>query len=256
MADSGTAVDGAIQLDAAMGPPADGASDAISVGSDAHFNVGDAAIDGSVAAVLNGYQLLDPCDLTNYAIVASPAATCPQLLAVRNQHHTLTFGGDPNIIYSVTLRVRGIFERYWYTGGQLDPTSKVFYTGGVPTIGGYASACKNLTSSLPIPIPPEINPTDNCWNGFNMVAMMVSQPKQHYFLNYTADRVVDRPPHAVYNHDYTATVQIQGNATIDFYIIGSDEHECYNHSTLVPGVTTTPSPYIGDFMQFDVVSVQ
>jgi len=48
---------------------------------------------------------------------------------------------------------------------------------------------------------------------------------------------------------------MQGQATLDFYIIGSDEHQCYNHDKVIDGVTLTSSPYIGEFLQFDVLKV-
>jgi hypothetical protein len=211
--------------------------------------------DSAAAAVLDKYQLLDPCDLSSYKVEASAGAVCPQTTAVKNQHVSLQFGGDAALTYDVTLHVRGIMEHYWFTGGTLDPTSKTFYTGGVPTVGGYSSACKNKTSELPFTLPTELSPTDNCWNGFNMFALAVSEPKTHYFLNYTTDKIVDRPPHAVYSDDYTVTIPIKGQAKLDFYVVGSDEHECYNHNQVISGVTLTSSPYIGEFVQFDVTKV-
>jgi hypothetical protein len=228
-----------------------GASNAGSGGSSG----ANAADDAAALAPLNGYQLLDPCDLTNYQVQSDPGAVCPQLDSVKNQHVMRKLAGDPNVTYNVTLRVRGIVERYWYEGGTLDPVSKVFYTGGVPTVGGLASACKNKASELPFQLPPEVSPSDGCFNGFNVFAMTVSAPKQHFYLNYTADKSGDRPPHAVYSQDYTVTIAMQGQATLDFYIIGSDEHQCYNHDKVIDGVTLTSSPYIGNFLQFDVVKV-
>lgn len=219
-------------------------------------NAGTSPVDDSAAlAPLNGYQLLDPCDLTTYKVESGAGAVCPQLNAVKNQHVMRKLAGDPSVTYDVKLRVRGIVERYWYEGGTLDPVSKVFYTGGVPTVGGYASACKNKASELPFQLPADVSPTDGCFNGFNVFAMMVSEPKQHFYLNYTTDKVDDRPPHAVYSQDYTVTIPMQGQATLDFYIIGSDEHQCYNHDQVIEGVTLTSSPYIGEFLQFDVISV-
>jgi len=53
---------------------------------------------------------------------------------------SVQFGGDAATTYDVTLRVRGVMEGYWYSGGVLDPKSKTFYTGGVPTIGGFSTA--------------------------------------------------------------------------------------------------------------------
>ncbi len=210
--------------------------------------------DRAAAAVLDEYQLLDPCQ-SNYKAVGTPGDVCPQDTAVKNQAIPLQFAGDAAVTYNVTLHVRGIMEGYWYSGGVLDATSMTFYTGGVPTIGGYGSACKNKTSELPFSLPVEITPSDNCWNGFNMFALTVSAPKQHYYLNYTAKKDNDRPPHAVYPSDYTVTIPIQGQAKLEFYIVGSDEHECYNFNQQPSGVATTPSPYIGEFVQFDVVSV-
>jgi len=213
------------------------------------------ADDTAALAPLNGYQLLDPCDLTTYKVESDPGAVCPQLNAVKNQHVTQKIAGDASVTYDVTLRVRGIVERYWYEGGTLDPVSNVFYTGGVPTVGGFASAQKNKVSELPFPLPTEISPTDGYFNGFNVFAMTVSAPKQHFYLNYTADKNGDRQPHAVYSQDYTVTIQMQGQASLDFYIIGSDEHQCYNHDKVIDGVTLKSSPYIGEFLQFDVVKV-
>jgi hypothetical protein len=213
------------------------------------------ADDTAALAPLNRYQLLDPCDMTNYKVQPDPAAVCPQLDSVKNQHVSKKIAGDANVTYDVTLRVRGVVERYWYEGGTLDPVSKVFYTGGVPTVGGFASACKNKASELPFQLPAEVTPKDGCFNGFNVFAMTVSEPKQHFYLNYTADKSGDRPPHAVYSTDYTVKIQMKGQATLDFFIIGSDEHQCYNHDKIIEGVTLTSSPYIGNFLQFDVVQV-
>jgi hypothetical protein len=236
---------GAINLGGGGGAAAAGTSQGGSAGG---------ADDLAAAAVLNQYHLLDPCQ-ASYKAVATPGDVCPQDNAVKNQHISLSFGGEAAVTYDVTLHVRGIMEGYWYSGGTLDATSKTFYTGGVPTIGGYSSACKNKTSTLPFTLPAEITPSDNCWNGFNMFALTVSAPKSHYYLNYTADKNGDRPPHAVYTDDYTVTIPIQGQAKLDFYIVGSDEHECYNFNKVLAGVTLPSSPYVGDFAQFDVVSV-
>jgi hypothetical protein len=192
-----------------------GASNAGSGGSSG----ANAADDAAALAPLNGYQLLDPCDLTNYQVQSDPGAVCPQLDSVKNQHVMRKLAGDPNVTYNVTLRVRGIVERYWYEGGTLDPVSKVFYTGGVPTVGGLASACKNKASELPFQLPPEVSPSDGCFNGFNVFAMTVSAPKQHFYLNYTADKSGDRPPHAVYSQDYTVTIAMQGQAILQFDVV-------------------------------------
>lgn len=216
----------------------------------------DAAADVEALKPLDGFQILDPCDLTNYAVSPDPGAVCPQKDGVKNQHVTVKLAGEASLTYVVSLRVRGVVERYWYEGGSLDETSKVFYVGGVPTVGGFASACKNQASSLPFALPAAMAPEDGCFNGFNVYGMRVSAPEQHYFLNYTADKDNDRPPHAVYAQDYTVTIEAKGQAVLDFYVIGSDEHQCYNHTHVLDGVQLPMSPYIGQFLQFDVVGVQ
>jgi hypothetical protein len=215
----------------------------------------DPAADRAAFAALDGFQILDPCDLTGYAVQADPGAVCPQKDDVKNQHVSVHVAGAAGVSYLVNLRVRGIVERYWYDGGALDPVSKVFYTGGMPTVGGFASACKNMASSLPFALPAVLTPSDGCFNGFNVFAMSVSAPPQHFFLNYTTDKNGDRPPHAVYAQDYSVTVEVQGQATLDFFVIGSDEHECYNHDQVIDGVQLSSSPYIGEFLQLNVVSV-
>ncbi len=215
-------------------------------------------VDADMAALapLNRFQLLDPCDLTSYQIEPGPGAVCPQRDDVKNQHVSVQLSGDASVTYVVTLRVRGVVERYWYEGGSLDPVSQVFYTGGRPSIGDYPSACKNQASQLPFELPAALSPEDGCFNGFNVFAMSVSAPAQHFFLNYTADKDGDRPPHAVYEQDYTVSVEMQGQARLDFYVIGSDEHQCYNHSEIIEGVSLPSSPYIGEFLQFDVMGVK
>jgi hypothetical protein len=234
------------------------------------------------AAVLDGFALLKPC--------FSPPASCAGCTcdenasnilssgaAPENQHLTKQFGGDLAVTYNVKLRVVGVAERYWYTGGALDPIGKVFYTGGLPTIhsaqapnlnlGAGQGACKihppqtdGAPSSFPIPFtaPPEVGPADNCYNGFNIFAMTVSSPKQSYFLNYTTDfDGVDRQPHAVYQTDYTVTIPIAGQAKIDFYVIDGDHHQVANTTMTVSNVKNTQikQPYLGNFLELEVADV-
>jgi hypothetical protein len=243
-------------LAGSAGGGAGGASGSPTMQGDAGSGLPDTTSDATAMKALDGFQLLDPCDLSNYQVEPGPGAVCPQKNDVKNQHVSLQVGGDANVTYVVGLRVRGIVERYWYEGGTLDATSHVFYVGGVPTIGGYASACKNHTSELPFTLPQGMAPTDGCLNGFNVFGMRVSAPESHYFLNYTTDKDGDRPPHAVYSQDYSVSIEVRGQATFDFYVVGSDEHQCYNHTQIVDGVELPMSPYIGEFLQFDVLSVK
>lgn len=55
---------------------------------------------------------------------------CEETAASENQHITEQFGGDPSGTYFVKVRVAGVAERYWHSGGARDQASKAFYTGG------------------------------------------------------------------------------------------------------------------------------
>ena len=218
------------------------------------------------AMVLNGFTLIKPCNDNVWG------CCCNEDPKYKNQHITKTFGGDPNVTYNVKLRIAGVAERYWYSGGTLDPVSKLFYTGGLPTVNGpppgttkRPSACKIQPPTTDGPpnnfalgftVPPEVNPSDGCFNGFNIFAMTVSSPKKSYYLNYTQDfDGTDRQPHACYENDYTITIPIMGQAQLDFYVIDGDHHQVANTGTqMVPNVKTA-QPYHGNFLEFAVLDV-
>ena len=265
------------------GAPAGGGSAGGASGGGSGGGGAGAQVDPRAAAqVLDAFALLKPC-------FSSPAScagcTCDENasnilnsgVAPENQHITKLFGGDVALTYNVMLRVAGVSERYWYSGGSLDATSKVFYTGGLPTIHSAQAPNKGLAAgqgackihppqtdgapyNLPLPftVPPAVAPADGCYNGFNIFAMTVSSPKQTYFLNYTADfDNVDRQPHAVYKTDYTVTIPIVGQATIDFYVIDGDHHQVANTTMTVPNLKNTQikQPYSCTFLELEVVDV-
>ena len=247
----------------------------------AGVDAGDAsAADPRMAAdVLDGFALLKPCfsapgSCAGCTCDENPSNILSSGVAPENQHISKQFGGDAGAVYNVKLRVAGVAERYWYAGGTLDSTSKVFYTGGLPTIhsaqapnnnlGAGQGACKihppqtNGNYPIPFTVPPEVAPADGCYNGFNIFAMTVSSPKQSYFLNDTTDfDGVDRQPHAVYKTDYTVTIPIAGQATIEFYVIDGDHHQVANTNMTVPNVKNTQikQPYVGNFLELEVVDV-
>lgn len=234
---------------------------------------GSAADPRAAAEVLSGFAILKPCK--NWKPSGMPNngdCCCEEEPASENQHVTKQFGGDPQKTYSVKLRIAGVAERYWYDGGQLDAASQLFYTGGLPTIHSTSApntglspgqgACKihppetDGQYALPFTVPPEIKPQDGCYNGFNIFALTVSAPKQSYYLNYTTDYDhIDRQPHSVYKNDYTITIQIQGQAQLDFYTIDGDHHQVTNNGTMQLPDLKTPQPYNGNFLEFTVLDV-
>lgn len=221
------------------------------------------------ARELDGLALLKPCVEPNFK-----GCCCEETAQTENQHITKHFGGDAGTTYEVKLRVAGVSERYWYADGTLDQESKLFYTGGFPTIHSASAPNSNLRAGqgackihppetdaqfkLPFTVPEEIRPKDGCYNGFNVFAMTVTTPagKQAYYLNYTtAFDGIDRQPHAAYENDYTVTLSVPGQAQLDFYTIDGDHHQVANDGKMqVPNVKT-PQPYNGNFLELTVVSV-
>jgi hypothetical protein len=228
----------------------------------------------TVAAVLDGFALLKPC-VDSFVPSGNPNnagdCCCEEEAVNENQHITATFGGEPDVTYEVTLRVAGVAERYWYSGGEVHPSSDEFYIGGRPTIHGPApneglspgeGACKvrppetDGQYALPFTVPDAIRPTDGCYNGFNIFAMTVSAPEQSYYLNHTTDfDGSDRQPHSIYSTDYTVTLQIQGQAQLDFYTIDGDHHQVTNNGTLSLPNLRTEQPYNGNFLELTVQGV-
>ena len=236
---------------------------------------GGSASDRTAAQVLDGFSILKPCVSTfkpSMNANNSGDCCCEELAANENQHIVKQFGGDASVTYMVKVRIAGVAERYWYSGGMLDATSRLFYTGGLPTIHSTAAPNNNLRAgqgackihppdtdnqfALPFTVPTEIKPSDGCYNGFNIFALTVSSPKQSYYLNYTVDYDnVDRQPHTVYKTDYTVTIPIKGQAQLDFYTVDGDHHQVTNNGTMtVPNLKTT-QPYNGNFLEFTVVDV-
>jgi hypothetical protein len=226
--------------------------------------------DSAAAAPLDGYLLEKPC-IDSYVPVPGADQTCPELPEVETQHRTEQFGGDPSITYLVTLRVRGIHERHWYQGGTLHSSGRA-YIGGLPTAHSPLAPNADFTPGqgacpmhppetddefkLPFDLPVEIRPSDGCFNAYTIFALVVSAPKQAYYLNYTADfDGTDRPAHVVHATDYTVTVAIQGQAALDFYVIDGDHHQVTNDGTLTVEGLKVPQPYNGTLLQLDVVSV-
>ena len=264
--DAGSAADGAAMHD---GSVSDAAPATDSGARDASTDAGDLK---AAASALDGFAILKPCP-ANFRPSGNPndATTCEETADTENQHITKQFGGDPNVTYNVKIRIAGASERYWYSGGTLDAVSKLFYTGGLPTIHGPApndnlapgdGACKihppetDNRYRLPFTVPTEIRPSDGCYNGFNIFAMTVSSPKQSYYLNFTTDfDGGDRQPHKTYMADYTVTIPISGQAMVQFYTIDGDHHQVANNGNLRVSNVKTPQPYTGNFLELTVVDV-
>jgi len=184
---------------------------------------GDAGTDSpaSPPLALAGQRWLLPCTGPDPAVPPDPS-----LCMSGNSLQTVTLGGAAGQHFTVTVRIRGVFEVSPFTGGTA--TSAIgWYEGG--TIGDNYHSDARLT---------------------------ISAPARIYHLNYSLAATDVVAP-----LDYTASFTIDGGATAAFEINGQDAKQLRNLDAngtplTIPGVATTPSPYDGQFLQLDVVDVK
>jgi hypothetical protein len=130
------------------------------------------------------------------------------------------FGGEPGKRYKVTIRVRGVVEPMMYKDGQM--AGDCFYIGGVPNNATY-----------------------------NIYQLTVSAPASHFYFNRQ-----DKVGHRIFTIDYTATIEIEGGATLAFHGDGQNGRMITNFAKLVvPEVPPAPQPYNGQFVQLNVTDV-
>lgn len=136
-----------------------------------------------------------------------------------------TLSGDPNTIFNVTLRFRGVVEQKTYTGGSND--GAFFQTGGTPAADNY-----------------------------NIYSLTVSNPPQTYYVNRgTSGQTL------TYVIDYEKTIPMAGGATVTLTALSIDNQEIKNQDgtggnpSSIPNVTVPAQPYDGQFVRMDVVSV-
>ena len=179
-----------------------------------------------VAAALDGYRFEFPC---KNPMPENPKPGADGISArmttdpATNDKFTdvKKFGGEPGKHYLVTLRVRGVVEPMMYKDGQ--QVGERFYIGGVPNNATY-----------------------------NIYQLSVSAPAAHFYFNRD-----DKVGHRIFTIDYTATIEIEGGATLTLHGDGQNGHMITNFAKLVvPEVAPAPQPYNGQFIQLDVVDVK
>ncbi|HET6583750.1 MAG TPA: calcium-binding EGF-like domain-containing protein [Nannocystaceae bacterium] len=129
--------------------------------------------------------------------------------------------GEPGVIYTVELRVRGVLESKAYANGTDDGA---WYIGGDPVIDG----------------------------GWNETTLEVSDPPQLFRYNNGTRGVWE--PVAV---DVTRTIHVTAGATVTIavdtenaIIIDNDD------GVVVPDVAPAPEAYDGQFAQVDILSIE
>lgn len=133
-----------------------------------------------------------------------------------------TFGGEPGVMYDVTLHVRGVVEPKNFTGGEVQFDH--FQTGGEPVK-----------------------------NDYNFYSLRVSEPAATYTVNRNAEKV----GHYTFPIDYRVTIPVRGGATVTMGAYDSNDVAIANHQKhVVAGVAPAPAPFDGQFFQVDVESVK
>jgi hypothetical protein len=185
------------------------------------------------ASVLAGYRWELPCKDKN---ARDTCAWDSALLdkGTKDPNWTLKiedvrmFGGKADTTYDVTLRFRGVSEPKNFTGGMV--LENHFQIGGMPIA-----------------------------NDYNIYSIKVSEPAQ----TYTVNRHQKSVGHFTFVFDYTVTVKIKGGATVtlgtydrnNLAIANPGGASGSNMPFVVPGVPPAPLPFLGHFIQMDVVAV-
>ncbi len=168
-----------------------------------------------IAASLDGLRWEMPC-LGSYPSVDP----LPGLCACENPAPVVaTLLGSPEVIYEITLRIRGVVELEVYTGGTND--------------GGYFQ-----TEGTPDP------------NGVNIYSLVVSDPPQTFYFNRSSMGEQD-----VTALDYECVIQAAGGSTFTLLADGVNGGQGRNVNDLVvPDISPAPLPFDGQFLQMDTVS--
>lgn len=139
------------------------------------------------------------------------------------------FEGDPNVIYTVVLRFRGVVETNTYADAA-----------GVPDTKQTAA--------------PHFHVGGKVLEYWMWYSLATSDPKETYFLN-----AFSGLQHQPYTIDYTATIKIKGGATVTFALgdtrLSRGGMIANSQKVVVPNVPPAPLPFNGEFIQMDVVSV-
>jgi hypothetical protein len=222
------------------GAPRDGGSSAMDTGRprDAGDTAsaqdaagGDAALGDPqhVADGLQGLFLDVPC-ATSTPTPLAQGATCAHPTGTQRIEKMVTLGGEPGQVYTITLRVRGIWEPTLIQGGQRPDKAHPF------TIGGM--------------LPPGTGSSDPI--SYQQYSLQVSEPKQTYWFNdhqYVA--------HDIHKEDYQASIRAAAGAHISVIMNDGNDHQIANFTKdyFVGLAPYDKAPSTGQSLRLDVVSV-
>lgn len=172
----------------------------------------------SIAQGLMGATwLLPSISSTDFGYAANCAA---------NTTTTVAIGGTPTRVYNVTLRIRGVVELKTYKGGVND--------GAYFQING--------------------TPANDTYNVYSMT--ITGNPNTYYFNKGTSGNHFTTPL------DYQVTIPMMGGSIVTLFANSVDSVEIANNTDgyggfpiTIPGISTPPQPYNGQFIRIDVISV-
>ena len=138
-----------------------------------------------------------------------------------------TFGGTPDAVYDVRLRIRGIFEPTTITGGETPYPEHPYYQ-----VGGTVRA--------------------RDWSAWHIE---VSNPKQTYWLNH-----YPKVSHTIYAEDFEATIPVAGGAAVVVRMVDGNDRQIDNGEAgrpdrmqIIKGVQDHPLD--GQMLRLDVIRV-
>ena len=191
---------------------------------------GGAGTDPSIASGFDELFLDRPCS-ENTSLPLETGATCDHL-TTQHVEESFSFGGEAGTLYSVTLRVRGIWEPTSISGGEQANEEVPFTVGGDVAMGSGSDS-------------DAIN--------YQQFFIEVDSPEQSYWLNnygYVA--------HDIYKEDYEVSIVVEGGSTVRVIANDGNEREIANFpqeffSDLPPYDET---PTLGQFLRLDVLAVE
>ena len=197
------------------GAPTEGSGGAELVGAG-----GEPALE-ELAASLHELFIHDTC--TGVQQSQDDTCTHPQLI-----EEVLSFGGDANTTYLVTLRVRGLFEPTNLQGGDAPLTEHPYFVvGGTVQAGDYSQ-----------------------WQ------IEVKEPAEVYTLNH-----YPQTSHTIYQEDFEAPIVVSGGSEIVIRVTDANDRQIDNaraglpdRQQVIEGVTETFLD--GQMLRLDVVSVE
>lgn len=204
--------------------------DTLSTGGENNGTGGEAPTDLTVhAAGLDELFLDRPCE-EGVTLPQPEGAVCTH----RNPlyvEEVITFGGEAGTTYSVTLRVRGIWEPTNIDGGDVPDDSIPYMVGGDVAPGSGDSAAIN----------------------YQQFYIEVGSPAQKYWLNEH-----DYVAHEIHKEDYEITIPIEGGAMVTVIANDGNDREIANFRGEIfndlPPYDQMPTP--GQFLHLDVISVE